>query len=173
MYLISVYFDESSDKRICSFMKQIARSTAQTAMIDENIPPHLTIAAFHAASEEQARGVFEKIQGKVSSGKIQWVSVGAFFPNVIYLTPVLNEYLHQLSELIYEEMLLSEVSVSSQYRPFSWLPHATLGKKLNKEQMQTAFEIMQSQFGVFESQVIRLGLAKTNPHTDLIMSPLE
>ena len=48
MYLISLYFDEKTENRISGYMKQIAKYTGNTAMLDGNVPPHITIAAFHA-----------------------------------------------------------------------------------------------------------------------------
>lgn len=167
MYLISIYFDEQTDNRIRSFMKQIAKHTGNLAMIAGNVPPHITVGAFRTASEEKAKSVFDRITRRVGVGEIHWVSVGAFFPRVLYLTPVLNEYLHQLSVITRSEMEKQEVVISSQYQPFSWLPHATLGKTLNIEEMRTAFEVMQSQFAPFKSSVIKIGLAKTDPYTDL------
>lgn len=104
MYLISLYFDEKTDNKIRSYMKQIARHTGNTAMLDGNVPPHITAAAFGADSEEAAIGVFEKIAPELCEGEIRWVSVGTFLPKVLYISPVLNEYLHNLSETIYKEI---------------------------------------------------------------------
>ena len=168
MYLISIYFDETTEKVIRSYMKQIAKYTGNHAMLDGNVPPHITISAFQTDSEAQARKVFERITGNVSAGELQWVSVGTFLPKVIYLAPVLNEYLQQLSEITYIEVMKEEgVSLTGNYRPFAWMPHATLAKQLTREQMKNAFEVMQNQFGPFKSHVTKIGLAKTNPYTDL------
>ena len=41
-------------------------------------------------------------------------------------------------------------------------------EKLSKEQMQEAFAVMQEQFVPMEVTVSEIGLAKTNPHQDLI-----
>ena len=57
--------------------------------------------------------------------------------------------------------------MNTHYMPFQWLPHTTIAKKLSKEQMQTAFEVLQNSFGVFEGKVVRIGLAKPNPHRDI------
>ena len=46
MYLISLYFDEKTEKHIRRFIKQVAKRTGNTYMIDGNVPPHITIAAF-------------------------------------------------------------------------------------------------------------------------------
>lgn len=88
--------------------------------------------------------------------------------HVIYMTPVLNAYLHGLSKLVYDKLsVLEGVDISSHYRPFQWLPHTTIAKKLSKEEMLVAFEILQNGFGMFEGEVVRMGLAKPNPHRDI------
>lgn len=40
MYLISVYFEQAAEKHITSYMKQTAKATGNTAMLDGNVPPH-------------------------------------------------------------------------------------------------------------------------------------
>ncbi len=168
MYLISIYFDDVTDLKIKSFMKQIAKRTGNTCMIEKNVPPHITVAAFHAASEEKAIEIFRNGLPTIGVGEVQWISVGSFLPHVIYLTPVLNEYLHELSVIYNKEIGKHEnVQLDNRYQPFHWLPHTTLAKQLTKEQLQTAFEVMQSSFGPFSGTVVKIGLAKTNPHTDI------
>lgn len=174
MYLISIYFDEKTEHKIRSYMNQIAKHTANTCMLDGNVPPHITITGFKTDSEEIAKEIFLNAAKEIRSGSIQWVSAGAFFPGILYITPVLNEYLHQLSEIYHNEtMKYDNVQIDHRYTPFHWLPHATLGKHLTGSQMKTAFEVMQSQFAPFESNVVKIGLAKTNPYEDLICHELK
>ena len=98
------------------------------------------------------------------------VSVGMFFPYVMYLTPVLNAYLLELSKQIYDAVHdIPEVSINRFYQPLQWLPHITLGKTLTKEQMRLAFAVMQDSFAPMKGRITSLGLAKTNPHEDLMM----
>ena len=113
-------------------------------------------------------------QAKVlSKDMLHWVSIGTFLPYVIYAAPILNEYLHNMSCKIYDGLCqLKNVSISKCYQPYNWLPHTTLGKKLTKEQMQKAFEVMQNQFGVFEGTVTKIGLAKTNPYRNVVLFDL-
>ncbi len=91
-----------------------------------------------------------------------------------YIAPVLNEYLHGLSTCVYD-MLSSrkEISISKYYRPFQWFPHTTLGKKLTKEQLVAVFQMMQSNFGMFEGIVTNIGIAKTNPYRDIALFELK
>ena len=168
MYLISVYFDETTEKRISGYMKQIEKATGNTLMTQGNIPPHITVAAFQTEFEDDAREIFLRKKEELESGKIQWVSVGTFLPGVIYITPILNEYLHHLVETYYKEITGREgVKIDHRYMPFSWLPHSTLAKHLSKEQLTIAFEVMQKQFAPLEGKVTKIGLSKTNPYEDL------
>ena len=168
MYLISIYFDEASEKCINRYMKQIGKATGNTRMLDGNVPPHITISAFEAESEAIAREIFLQGAKALKSGNVQWVSIGTFLPGVIYITPVLNKYLHELSEIFYQEVSkMQGVNADYKYLPYSWLPHSTLAKRLSKEQLTTAFLVMQNHFSPFSGRVTRIGLAKTNPYTNL------
>lgn len=174
MYLISAYFDEQTNQTINRYIRQIAESTKNPFMLDKQVPPHLTISSIEARQGEVLFPYMEKLQEHISQGKIQIVSVGMFFPYVMYLTPVLNEYLLNLSQQIYDAVNdIPEVNVSRFYQPMNWLPHITLGKTLTKEQMRLAFAVMQDNFTPLEGNIIKIGLAKTNPHQDLLYRELK
>ncbi|MBO5159829.1 MAG: hypothetical protein J6B94_09635 [Lachnospiraceae bacterium] len=168
MYLISIYFDQRTDETVSSYMKQIAKHTGNTVMVDEKVPPHITVAAFWEDSESRARKIFDNIAQQCNIGKLCWASVGCFLPHVIYIAPVLNEYLHQLSVISNKEITCQQhVRIEARYQPFQWFPHTTLAKKLTQEEMRCAFEVMQKQFGSLEGYAVKIGLAKTNPYTNL------
>ena len=157
MYLISLYFDEGTNKKIQLYMEQIAQRTGNMAMIDGKVPPHITLSAFVTAMEQE----FEK-------GQIFWCSVGMFLPHTIYLSPVLNAYLQKLSESVFSKIrYLEEVRIQIRYQPFSWFPHTTLGKRLNQAEMREAFVVMQNQFAPFTGEAVEIGLARTNPYRNL------
>ncbi len=168
MYLVSLYFDEKTNKIIQSYIDKVAEKTGNTFMIDGKVPPHITISAFETKQEEQVIEYLNGFVEKMESKPLQWVSVGSFLPYVIYIAPVLNEYLHGFVETIYDAVKsVPETKMSPYYKPFGWLPHTTIGKKLSKEEMQIAFDMMQSQFQVFSGNVVRVGLAKTNPYQEI------
>ena len=174
MYLISIYFDEETDRKIKGYMKQIAKYTGNTAMMDGNVPPHITVGAFRTDSEEIAKEIFRRIVQKSFSGNIQWVTVGSFLPSVIYISPILNEYLYQLSEITKTELNSKEgIWVDKRYQPHSWFPHTTLGKKLTREELLNAFKVLQGQFGPFMGEAVKIGLAVTNPYRDLEICELK
>lgn len=168
MYLVSIYFDEKTNKHIQRFVNQVAERTGNCYMLDGNVPPHITISAFETQDEGAAIEALDSLTSELHAGSLTWASVGQFFPYVIYMAPVLNEYLHKMSVSAYETLsVLEGVLVSSHYQPFQWMPHTTIAKKLSKEEMQVAFEVLQNGFGMFEGEVVRIGLAKPNPHRDI------
>ena len=136
MYLISIYFDEKTDRQIRKLMAQVAEKTGNTFMQDNHVPPHITVAAIETKHEAMAIEALENCVQKLQSGKLRFISVGAFFPQVLYLEPVLNAYLHELACIVNEAVTdLPDTIVSPYYQPFSWLPHVTLAKQLSEEQM--------------------------------------
>lgn len=174
MYLISIYFDEQTEKHIRNLIRQVADKTGNTFMTAGNVPPHITISAFETKHEQKALSCLEQCAQKLSCDSLFWASVGEFFPHVIYLAPVLNEYLHQMSVDVYDAISdIEDISISRYYRPLQWLPHTTIGKQLTTEEMSVAFEVLQHQFGSFEGTVTRIGLAKTNPYRDLAVYELK
>lgn len=169
MYLISVYFDDNANKIITRYVERIAAITGNTYMVDNQVPPHMTISSVEARSGEVLIPHVKTLENTIKCGEIHFVSVGMFLPYVMYLTPVLNEYLMDMSERVYRAVCdVPDVSISKVYQPMQWLPHITLGKKLDKEQMRKAFQVMQEGFGPFTAEIVKMGLASTNPHRDII-----
>lgn len=168
MYLISIYFDESTEKILNSHIQHVAKATGNTFMLDNNVPPHITVAAVETKQEDVLISRVEELIKKLTCGEIKFVSVGSFALKVIYVQPVFNEYLHNLSvELSKELGQIEETILSPYYQPFSWLAHCTIGKQLSKEEMQQAFEVLSNEFVPIDAKVTRIGVAKTNPHRDI------
>ena len=168
MYLISIYFDKQTNKTLQWYIDKIAEKTGNHFMIENRVPPHMTIAAIEARNVDVLKPEFETLNGKLYSGSMKVVSVGQLFPYVMYATPVLNQELFELSKEVYSTFYdIPETKMSEYYKPFSWLPHITLGKTLDKVQMQKAFQAMQESFVPFTAQFDEIGMAKVNPHEDV------
>lgn len=173
MYLISAYFDESADRKLRRYMEQIAGKTGNVFMTENHVPPHMTLSSLEARNTDELLLHLRSMEGILKRGKLCFVSVGTFFPYVIYAAPVFNQYLHDLSMLLNEAVECVEgVSVNKYYRPMQWMPHVTLGKQLTVEQMRMAFEALQNGFAPLEGEVTAIALSKTNPHEDLYVMEL-
>ena len=168
MYLISLYFDKKTDNRIRTYIQNIAEKTGNTYMVDHDVPPHITLSAFEICNENLLVDAIDKVIVKKNTGMLQWIGIGVFKNSTIFIQPILNEYLHDLSCKIYESIInLPGVKVSKYYKPFSWLPHTTIAKQLSEQEMQTAFPILSKSFGMFEGDVVRIELAKKSPYREL------
>ena len=192
MYLISIYFDEKTSASLEKLVKRVAEAAGNTFMLDNQVPPHITVAAVETRREDELLGRINQLVGEIRnsnerelatrdmsksamrSGELQWVSVGAFFPQVLFVQPVLNEYLHNLSVVLSEKLSeIEETIVSPYYQPFGWLPHCTIAKQLTKEQMLEAHKVLQQHFVPMNGRVTKIGVARTNPHRDIKVWDLE
>lgn len=168
MYLVSVYFDGETERILRGHIERIAERSGNAFMTANNVPPHLTVASLEARSADELLPAFRKLSGKACSGRVNFVSIGQFFPYVIYSAALYDDYLRELSEKVHVCFEgLNEVSSSRFYLPGSWLPHVTLGKTLDRQQMRAAFETLQDNFVPFAGTVTAMGLAAVNPHRDL------
>ena len=154
MYLVSIYFDEKTNKNIQNLIDKTARKTGNDFMITGKVPPHITVSAFETKQKEEVLRRMQTITEDLRQAQLRWVSVGTFLPNVIYLAPVLNEYLQNMTQTIYGTIEdVDETKMNPFYQPYQWMPHTTIGKLLTKEQMRDAFEVLQEQFVPFEGTV--------------------
>ena len=62
MYLVSVYFDDKSNKIISDYINKIAQKTGNTFMTDNHVPPHLTIMSVEAREEDKLTEVMGKLE---------------------------------------------------------------------------------------------------------------
>ena len=169
MYLISAYFDVQSNKVLNRYIKQIAEKTENRFMLSHQVPPHMTVSQIEARSEEVLIAHFYKLQDELHKGSIEMASIGMMMPYVIYAMPVFNQYLLDLSMDVYCAFnQIDETKISKYYKPMSWIPHITLGKTLTKEQMLGAVSILQDGFVPMTAEITEIGLARVNPHEDIV-----
>lgn len=168
MYLVSIYFDNNTEKELASIINSVAKATGNTFMLDNNVPPHITVSGIETKKEELVIEALERVVSKLDAGDIHFVSVGAFLPQVIYVEALMNGYLQELSKELFDKLSkVEETMFNPYYKPFEWLPHCTIGKTLSDEQMIEAFKVLQKRFVTFKGTINRIGIAKTNPHRDI------
>lgn len=169
MYLISAYFDDQSNKVLNRYIKQIAEKSGNQFMISHQVPPHMTISQIEARSEDILISHFYELQDELCRGNIEIASVGMMMPYVIYAMPVFNQYLQDLATEVYCTFnQIDETKISKYYKPMSWIPHITLGKTLTKEQMLDAVRVLQDGFVPMVAEITEIGLARVNPHEDIV-----
>lgn len=61
---------------------------------------------------------------------------------------------------------IDDVKISKFYRPFQWLPHITIGKKMTAEEQTRGFGAVQSSFQIIKGKAVRVGLATAGPYDE-------
>lgn len=174
MYLVSLYFDHKATEKIQGLINKVADKSGNNYMINGNVPPHITIASFQAHEENRVIEVLDKNIKNIKSGAITWASIGVFKSSVLFLAPVLNEYLHNLCVSINSSISsLENIMISKYYLPFQWLPHTTIAKKLSEEELFLAFQELEKKFSLFSGMVTKIALSKSNPYEDIIVWELD
>ena len=150
MYLISAYFDENTNKILKHLQQRIADKTGNDFMIRNNVMPHLTLSSIEARNVDVLIPAFEK----VCREKLQ---------------PLEEKSVVNVNNAIYNEFAtIPETNISKFYQPYSWMPHITLGKCLDKEQMRQAFAVLQDLFMPIDGRITKIGLSMVNPYREVL-----
>lgn len=166
MYLISLYFDMETENQIQSVIRGVAEVTGNTHMTDGHIPPHITVAMINSSDEDIVKDTFESCIKKLRGGDIQIAGVGLFKKSVVYLQPVLNRYLHDISVEV-NKAFKGMHADNNRYMPFNWMPHISVAKRLTADQQIETVKYLQEVGYPSEAIISRIGLAKSNPYIDI------
>mgnify|MGYP007124818164 CR=1 FL=1 len=59
------------------------------------------------------------------------------------------------------------ISPKNRYLPYHFVPHVSISRKLNEQQTNQAFKILNHYFEPFYGKVIQVALVKTNPYQEI------
>ncbi len=163
LYLVSLYFDKQTDYILSNLMKQIARKSGNSYMLERQIPPHLTIGMVRQGKETDLLQHLDRCVKHWNRTEIAIVSIGCFKPHVLFLATVLNRALHEMCVDVNKAFTEEQ----SRYQPFHWLPHITMARTLNEPQMQQAFHVLQANFNPLKGTITEVGLSTGNPYQDI------
>ena len=172
-YAVTLYFDDETSGEIRSLTKKICDATGNDYMIQNDVPPHLTLGMFHIneTDTEKLKDVFsefvEKARTKVLCKKNYEISFGgieSFSDKVIFIKLEKGELLAALNQLLHELFIPHfEAGDNRNYLPENWYPHITLGFKLSHEQFENGMKSLKD--SPSDGRGTRIGLACCNPYT--------
>ena len=167
-YAIILGFDKKTEDKFRDITEAIADSGVNRYMLDNKIPPHVTISCVCTEDVAPVIAALDRYCAKLKPGELFWPSLGSFAPSVLFAAPVLNEYL--MNACIGVNKLVkkyAEIGDSGHYLPYQWVPHTTLAYKLNEAELKKAFEVAVQHFSAFGGKTNRLILAQCNPYKKL------
>lgn len=167
-FAVTLEFDKESENKMQEMIDEVARVTGCDFMKQQNVPPHVTVCCLEGENEEVLLSEMEKIASSMRKSMVRFANIGVFNPLVIYLGPIMNEFLLNTCRTINERLLQhAEVGNKGNYLPNHWVPHAGIAVKLTPEALKEAFAIVQERFRPFDATVERIVLAKAEPYEEL------
>ena len=174
-YAVTLYFDDETSGKIRSLTKKLSEVTENNYMIQNDVPPHLTLGMFHVAEAdaEKLKTLFSEFVEKVCAGvmcrknfEIPFSRFESFLDKVIFIKLEKNELLAGLNKLLHELFVPHfEAGDNRNYLPENWYPHITLGFKLSHEQFEKGMDFLKGQPALSQGRGVRIGLACCNPYT--------
>lgn len=173
-YAVVLKFDRETENKIQELIDEVAEITGCDYMKQIKIPPHITVSALVSDNEEALLLEMKSIAELVNKDFIYFANIGVFNPLVIYLGPVMNEFLQNTCRTVNERLLkYADVGNRGQYLPNQWVPHAAVAVKLTPDTLKEAFAVVQEKFSAFGAAVEKITLARTEPYKELCSWELE
>ena len=167
-YAVTLEFDNETQNKIQEMIDEVARVTGCVHMKQSKIPPHITVSALVSDNEEALISEMEIIAETICKEFVFFANIGVFNPFVIYLGPVMNEFLQNTCKTVNDRLLkYADVGNRGRYLPNQWVPHAAIAVKLTPEALKEAFAIVQEKFIAFGGTAERIVLARAVPYEEL------
>ena len=104
-YAVTLEFDKETESKIQEMIDEVATVTGCDYMKLSKIPPHVTVSALVSDNESALLAEMESIAESMHKDSIWFASIGVFNPFVIYLGPVMNEFLQNTCRTVNERLL--------------------------------------------------------------------
>lgn len=137
--------------------EQIKEKLHQNYLEKHHIPFHLTIATYKEIEEKKFIEQANQLFTKETCQELYFVSIGCFQKSTLYLLPIYNEFLNQLILKVhhtFDEYV--SISQKNRYLPYHFVPHVSISRKLNEQQTNQAFKILNHYFEPFMERLPRL-----------------
>ena len=167
-YAVTLEFDKETENKIQELIDEVAKVTGCDYMKQSKVPPHVTVSALVSDDEESLLLEMEKIAETMNKEFLWFANIGVFNPFVIYLGPVMNEFLQNTCRTVNERLLqYAEVGNRGRYLPNQWVPHAGIAVKLTPEALKEEFAIVQEKFSAFGATLEKIVLVRAEPYEEL------
>jgi 2'-5' RNA ligase len=169
-YAVSLHFTPDVNEIITTAVKSIAVVTGNSFIIENKIPPHVTIGAFHAAKEDETKLIqmVEEFTKSQKPGIIQFKEIGNFNGKVLFLKPEKDGFLSQINAELHSILLPEfEKAENGYYLPKIYFPHTTLATRLNHSQFEKAFKIAESINLPLDTEINEIAVFQCSPFAEL------
>ena len=175
-YAVSLHFTQDVNEIIFNTMASIAEQTGNDFMIENKVPPHVTIGAFHGTKETETRliQIVEDFSKTRQSAKVRFTEIGNFNGKVLFLKPQKDAFLSEINKELHNIVLPEfEAGENGYYVPELWFPHTTLATRLNQSQFEKSVEIANKIPLPLEAKINEIGFYQCSPFLELKRFPIK
>jgi 2'-5' RNA ligase len=105
---------------------------------------------------------------KINIQNICIASIGIFNPNVLFLSPVIDNNLLELNKYMNKLLLNNNVSkIDQNYMEKEWVPHISLGVKLDEKELIDGLNILINNYQNINAKINRIALVECNPYKEI------
>jgi len=166
-YAIVLYFNKSAEDVITNLIQEIANNNGNKYMVENKIFPHLTLSLFeYNGGNDSLINFFDDPISKINMNfeNIPLSTIGMFIPKVLFIAPVVNKYLLELNKKINELLNANkDIILDKFYSNDQWVPHVSLGVKLNKDELLKGISVLINNFQNIDAKIDTIALAECNP----------
>ena len=174
-YAVVLYMNKEKTAMVKEWIKELAPVCGSDYCLCTE--PHITISAITADDEELVKKEAAELSKVLKKGEIKVGAIGVFNPFVLFLSPVVDSYLIESSQIANDCMLkVSEIGNKGRYIPGNWVPHMAVAMKMEKEGLYKAFEKLSEIFTPFCAEIDKMALIKweeDNPYQELAVYDLK
>ncbi len=173
-YAIVLYMNDEKT----AMVKEMVRAIAPVCKSEYCLGtvPHITISAIVGEDEESIKEEAKKLSKLIKKGEIKVGVIGVFSPAVLFLSPVVDSYLIESSQVANDQMLkVAEVGNKGRYIPNNWVPHMAVAMKMDNEGLINGFAKLTEIFTPFCAEIDKMALIKweeDNPYQELAVFDL-
>ena len=168
MFQLFLMFDENTNQKLSFYTEQVENRLHQNYLRKNHIPFHLTMATYKTIDENKFIKKADDLFNNYYNQELYFVSIGCFQKSMLYLLPVYNDFLNQLIMDIHQQLKqYGCISKNNRYLPYHFVPHVSLIRKMNEEQINIAFSLLNHYFEPFYSKVTHVVLAQTRPYKEI------
>jgi 2'-5' RNA ligase len=174
-YAIMLGFDPKTDRMIRDWIDIIARQTGNDIALLSGLRPHLTLAEFDSDQIEIVKMTLtDRTETVLRPIQISLASAGFFphNPSVLYLAPIVDEYLLDLHRLLNQSLEPLCTDFSPLYREENWVPHCTVALELDRVSFLEACQVLFAVFQPIQAAARTISLVSCCPYCEQVVYPL-
>ena len=178
-YAVELNFDAATDDRIRALWRQLADAGLNSAMLDNNATPHISLAVFDEIELDLVRLVMADFAHRVTPISVRLAAVGTFPPGVkgdegaVYLAPTVSAHLLSHHDRFHRMLYALNLRADDYYLPGNWVPHCTVALDAPPDRVGEIVALCRASDVFHDAQLVDISLVEFRPVRELYRYPFE